>query len=204
MHTEPTIYIVDDDDAVRKSTAVVTAGAGFKTLTYASAEEFLSAFDNYACGCLILDLRLKKMSGLELLAQLRELGCRLPALIVSGHGDVPVAVKSIKLGAYDFLQKPVQPDVLIAKVEEALAQSHAADLAQHLPDNRADRLRQLTPRELDILRQLIAGRSSKQIAYDMNLSLKTVSNHRAHLLAKTGAENTADLVRIAITSGLST
>ncbi len=202
MHYEPIIYIVDDDEAVRRSIEIVVISSGMTAKGYTSAEEFLSRYDGYLCGCLVLDLRLRGQNGLELLASLREGGCMLPALMVSGHADVPAAVKSMKLGAFDFLEKPLEPEVLLAKIEEALTQQHAAELAAAMPKYDAGRLSQLTPRELEILHHLIAGRSSKQIAIEMKLAGKTVSNHRAHLLAKTGAQNTAELVRIAVTSGI--
>jgi FixJ family two-component response regulator len=198
MNIEPIIYIVDDDEVVRRSLEAVFASGSYRTSAFASAEELLRSFDGSGSGCLILDLRLKGKSGLELLSELRARGCDMPALMISGHADVPVAVRSMKLGAFDFIEKPVKPEVLLAMVEEALTNARAKELAQPLPVRDADRLSTLTPREMDILRHLVAGESSKQIAIAMALSEKTVSNHRAHLLAKTGAQNTAELVRIAV------
>ncbi len=202
MESEPIIYIVEDDEAVRRVLEMIVSRAGFETRTFSSAEAFLDHYDGYDCGCFVFDLRLGATTGLELLSTLRARGSKLPALIISGQADIPAAVRSIKLGAYDFLEKPVGAELLLSRIEEAITQAQAADLARALPASSADRLSQLTPRELEILKYLVAGRSSKQIAMEMKLSLKTVSNHRAHLLAKSGAENTAELVRIAVTAGI--
>lgn len=201
MAAGPTVYIVDDEAGVRKALSVVLKSAGHAVRSFASAEACIAAIEEGPVGCLLVDLRLRGMSGIELLAKLREMRLGIPTLVMSGHGDVPAAVASMKLGAVDFLEKPLDHNVLLARVAEALARSHAGHTTLAPPDRGRDRLATLS-RELEILRLLIGGRSSKQIALDTGLSLKTVSNHRAHLLAKTGAENTADLVRIAVVAGI--
>lgn len=203
MSRQGHIFLVDDDEVVLRSLEDVLRHAGYEPHGFSSAEALLEGLVAQRPDCLIVDLRLQHQSGLDVLAELRRRGLQAPVLVISGHADVPLAVQSMKLGAYDFLEKPVMPDKLLNKLEEAMAASRTPGTAESLPSTEAERLTSLTPREIEILRHLVSGRSSKQIAYQMHLSEKTVSNHRAHLLAKTGAQNTAELVRIAVKNGIS-
>ncbi len=199
---QASVCIVDDEISVRKSLKLLMESAGLRALTCESAEEFLASPKIGDLGCVILDLRLGGMSGIQLLTVMRERGIDVPAIMITGHGDVPAAVASMKLGAVDFIEKPCEPSALLAKVQEALARSLVQkENKVHLESDRS-RFSSLTAREMDILQMIIDGKSTKQIAYDTGLSQKTVSNHRAHLLAKTGAENTADLVRMAVVIGV--
>ena len=177
---------------------VVVESAGLCAETFASAEQFVRQYRSAGRACLLLDLRLEGMSGLQLLDLLRKRKVRLPTLMISGHGDIRTAVQSMKLGAIDFLEKPLVHDQLIEKIR------HTLDTAESRSDsgNGPEIMRSLTPREIQIVKLLIAGKSSKQIAAELQVAYRTICNHRAHLLAKTGAENTAALVRMAMDAGL--
>jgi FixJ family two-component response regulator len=169
---------------------------------YDSAEAFLEEFNAHGAGCIVLDLKMPGMGGLQLLQKLREMAVEMPIIVISGNADVPNAVASMKLGAIDLLQKPFKINELIEKVQEALAQSaetHERNTRQREIRRRFDTL---TPRELELLKHLISGSSSKQIAKALNISVMTVANHRAHLMAKTEAANSADLARQAAAAGI--
>lgn len=193
---EQTVYLVDDDDAMRKSATLVLTSAGFQCRPFDSAAAFLEEFDPATPGCLVLDLHMAGMNGLELLERLRTDGVLIPVLIVSGTGTIPSAVKGMKLGVEDFLEKPVHPDVLLQKVRDALAKDMArrAESANIEPIRR--RFATLTQREKEILVHIVEGLPNKLIAREMSISIKTVENHRARLVSKMEALNTADLVRM--------
>jgi len=199
----PLVFVVDDDAGVRKSICMALEAAQLAVRPYASAEEFLADYKNIpSSGCLVLDLSMPGMSGLELLRHLRSQGMHLPVLIVSGTGTVPKAIEAMKLGVVDFLEKPADHRVVVQKVQEALAK----DTMQRSSAAEIDAVRQrfaaLTERERELLKLVINGRSNKQIAQDMGISIKTVANHRAHLMEKTGALNAADLTRISMIAGV--
>ena len=197
MTKDASVFIVDDEPSVRRALRVVVESAGMHVETYDSAEEFADRYRPTMPSCLVLDLRLGGMSGLQLLDVLRKRNIRIPTLMISGHGDIRTAVQSMKLGAVDFLEKPLQNDQLVDKIREALNRSGSDE-----SDGTSDGLATLTPREIQIVRLLIEGKSSKQIASELQVAYRTICSHRAHLLAKTGAANTAALVRIAISAGL--
>jgi FixJ family two-component response regulator len=201
MVTQGAVFIVDDEPGVRKALRVVVEAAGLRAQTFESAEDFLQRGLADSPGCLLLDLRLRGISGLQLLDQLQKRNSPLHTLMISGHGDIRTAVETMKLGAVDFLEKPLVHSMLVEKIREALAKIEAKSREEETGSREKDRLSGVTPREREITRMLIAGKSSKQIAAELGLSYRTVCNHRANLLAKTGAENTADLVRMALTAG---
>ncbi|MGC4034281.1 MAG: response regulator [Tepidisphaeraceae bacterium] len=196
MTDQTTVFLVDDDDSMRKSATLVLSAAGFQCRPYDSAAAFLQDFDPAAPGCLVLDLHMAGMNGLELLERLRADGVALPVIIVSGTGTIPSAVKGMKLGVEDFLEKPVHPDVLTQKVRDAIAKDTArrAETASIEPIRR--RFGTLTAREREILTHIVEGLPNKLIAREMSISIKTVENHRARLVSKMEALNTADLVRM--------
>jgi len=200
--TQRTIHIVDDDDAVRESLRALLAAAGFATAGYASGRAFLAAFQPAWRGCALLDVRLPDVGGLEIQTELARRGATLPIIIVTGHADVPMAVKALKAGAADFIQKPVDEDVLIASIERALAGA-ARPTAAGVDAGAGERLAQLTPRERDVLELLVIGRTNKEIARALDLSPRTVENHRARVMDKMQAESLSHLVRMAIALGLS-
>lgn len=196
MNAQPTVYVVDDDGAMRRSTCMILEASGFHYLAYDSAITFLAEFQRGSPGCLILDLHMPGMSGMELLQRLVDEQVTLPVIVVSGTGTIPVAVQGMKLGVEDFLEKPVHPDLLLEKVRSAMAndekrRSEAAEF-----DALRQRFANLTAREREVLQFIVDGLPNKLIARQMNISIKTVTNHRANLIEKAGAVNTADLVRM--------
>jgi two-component system response regulator FixJ len=200
--TTPTVYIVDDDPAVCRSTAMMLQAHGLESRAYPSADEFLRTFDPSGPGCLLLDLRMPGMTGEELLRTLRQGGVLIPVIIVTGHGDVPAAVRTMRLGLVDFLQKPVDHDMLISTVREALSQDGRRRVEEAGRREEQERINRLTPRERELMGFLAKGQTSKEIAAALGVSVKTVDNHRAHLLSKLSASNVAELAAIAVRAGL--
>ncbi len=199
MREEPaTVFVVDDDEAVRASLKLLLKTLGLPAETYASAQEFLATFDARRGGCLVLDIRMPGMSGLELQGELNTRGAILPIIFITGHGDVPMAVEAMQRGAMDFLQKPFRDQDLLDRITEALAKDRAG---RELLGNR-ERIRArvagLTPREREVMDLVTQGKANKVIAADLDLSQRTVEIHRAHVMEKMGANSLAHLVRMAI------
>jgi len=192
----PTIYIIDDDDIILWMFKELLQGIGAEIRTFTSARLFLDAYHPGPHECLICDLRMPEIGGLEVQQQLLDKGSHLPMILVSGYSEVPSAVEAIKKGAFDFLEKPVDGALLVAKVQSALVRSrqlHAAHLAQV---TREARLALLTPKEREIAERVAAGKSSPKIAQDLNISVRTVENHRARLMEKLHVESIAELVKM--------
>ncbi len=197
-----TVYVVDDDEAVRDSLRWLLEASGFSVVALPSAEQLLSLarlprqLDD--AGCLVLDVRMPGMSGLEVQDELNRLGITVPLIFITGHGDVPMAVTCVKKGAVDFLEKPFNDEELRALVRDCI-ERRAADRANAIADrDTAKRLARLTAREQQVLELIVAGRLNKQIADDLAISIKTVEAHRANLMQKLGARTMADLMRIAL------
>ena len=201
MKDNPTVFVVDDDPGMRASTGMLLESSGLRHEAFASAADFLDSYDKAQPGCLVVDLSMPGMGGMDLLQHLRSHGIRIPALIVSGTGSIPLVVQGMKLGIVDFLEKPADPVLLIEKVRIALEldEQQRADQASLQPI--AQKLATLTAREKELLALLVRGLSSKQVAAALKISIKTVENHRAHLMQKTGALNAADLTRMAMLAG---
>jgi two-component system response regulator FixJ len=198
MAEAPLVHVVDDDEAVRDSLSMLLETAGLSVRTYDSATAFLTALPNLIAGCVLTDVRMPGLDGLELQRRLTELGVRLPVIVMTGHGDVPIAVEALKAGAADFLEKPFDDAQLLAAVSSALASSRrthdeAAALAQI-----AARIASLTPREREVLDRLVAGQPNKTIAYDLGSSPRTVEVHRARVMEKMGVRSLPELVRMTI------
>ncbi|HUQ68252.1 MAG TPA: response regulator transcription factor [Planctomycetaceae bacterium] len=193
---EPTVYVVDDDPALRKALRWLMESIGLRVLTFASAQEFLSAYSSDQCGCMVLDVRMPGMSGLELQERLREQGCDLPMIVMTAFGDVPMAVRSMKAGAVHFFEKPVSDQVLLDQVQTALAADvrRRQEAAQHR--DAAERYARLTAREAEVLEQVVAGLSSKEIGNRLGVSFKTVEAHRAKIMRKMDAESVPHLIRL--------
>ena len=192
----PTVFLVDDDAAVRDALGVLFRTEGFTVSAHASAEDFLSACPPDACGCLVLDLHMPGMGGIELQKALSEQNILLPIIFLTGHGDIPMSVRALKAGAVDFLEKPANPDVLLARVRDALAQDlrrRTVGAEQAALGALYDRL---TVREREILAQVSDGKTSKEIARSLGISPRTVEVHRSHIMGKLGADSLADLIRI--------
>jgi two-component system response regulator FixJ len=195
------VHIIDDDDAVRDSLTFLFHTAGIKVRSYPSAAAFLDAVAGAQLKCVITDVRMPGMSGIDLLRRLRELKIEVPVIVITGHGDVPLAVEAMKIGAVDFLEKPFDDDALLASVRSALKRQ---DGDAKRSSERADietRLSALSKRERDVLDGLIAGRANKQIAFDLGISPRTVEIYRANLMNKMQAGSLSELVRMALIAG---
>ena len=193
-----TIYVVDDDEAVRDSLQWLLEGKGYRVRCFESSEEFLNRFDPDEIACLFVDIRMQGMSGLELQDQLIARKSPLPIVFITAHGDVPMAVETMKKGALDFIQKPFDEAKLIALVEKMQANARTA-FANHQKASTRDMLMgKLTNREAQVLERIVAGRLNKQIADDLNISIKTVEAHRANIMEKFRANTVADLLKIAL------
>ncbi|MDB5326922.1 MAG: response regulator, partial [Phycisphaerales bacterium] len=196
MSGQPTVYVVDDDGAMRRSTCMILEASGFHYQAFESALMFLAEYQRGSPGCLILDLHMPGMSGMELLQKLVDEQVMLPVIVVSGTGTIPIAVQGMKLGVEDFLEKPVHPDTLLRKVGEALANDEKRRAESAELDTIRQHFANLTAREREVLQFIVDGLPNKLIARRMDISIKTVTNHRANLLEKGGAVNPADLLRL--------
>ena len=197
------ILIVDDDPDVRDSLRALLESSGFTVREHDSAKAVLSdpALGNALC--LIADIRMPEMDGLQLQEELNRRKSVLPVIVVTGHGDVPLAVRAMKAGATDFLEKPFDEELLLAAVQRAKAAADQARMQSQTGETAARLIGQLTPRELDVLKHLVAGRSNKVIAYELSISPRTVEIHRAHLMDKMEARSLSDLIRMALAAGIS-
>jgi FixJ family two-component response regulator len=193
-----TVYVVDDDEAVRDSLQWLLEGKGFRVRCFDSAESFLSRYDAREVACLIVDIRMGGMTGLELQSRLIEVRSPLPIVFITGHGDVPMAVDTMKKGAMDFIQKPFNEDQLVGLVERMLDHAKDSFCDFQLAANRDALLSKLTLRESQVLERIVAGRLNKQIADDLGISIKTVEAHRANIMEKLSANTVADLLKIAL------
>jgi FixJ family two-component response regulator len=193
-----TIYVVDDDEAVRDSLQWLLEGKDYRVRCFESAESFLNRYDAREVACLIVDIRMGGMTGLELQNRLIELKSPLPIVFITGHGDVPMAVDTMKKGAMDFIQKPFKEEQLAELVERMLEQAKESFAEYQLSINRDALLSKLTLRESQVLERIVAGRLNKQIADDLAISIKTVEAHRANIMEKLSANTVADLLKIAL------
>jgi two-component system, LuxR family, response regulator FixJ len=197
-----TVHIIDDDDALRESLAFLLGTARIDVATHASAAAFMEAIPGARLSCVITDVRMPGMSGIDLLKRLREMKIEVPVIVITGHGDVPLAVEAMKVGAIDFLEKPFDDEVLLASVKAAI-ERQGGDIKRNA--ERADiesRLAALSNRERDVLGGLVAGRANKQIAFDLGISPRTVEIYRANLMNKMQAGSLSDLVRMALIVGI--
>jgi two-component system response regulator FixJ len=198
MTRQATVHVVDDDDAVRSSLRLLLKSVGLPTVAHASAQEFLATWDGDQPGCLVLDVRMPGMSGIELQAELNQRGAIIPVIFISGHGDIPMAVEAIQHGAFDFLQKPFRDQDLIDRVQRALASDaeHRQLLQQR--ETLKQRFESLTPREQEVLELVTQGKANKVMAGDLGVSQRTVEIHRARVMEKMGAQSLAQLVRMVL------
>ncbi len=198
---EYTVHIVDDEEPVRKSLAFMLTMAGFAVRVHDSATAFLAAAPSLRKGCLITDLRMPDINGVELLRNLREVGAAMPSIVITGHGDVPMAVDAMKAGALDFIEKPFEEDVLIEAIQRAAAELARTDGHEDVGAIRT-RLSLLSEREREVFSGVVAGLPNKTIAYDLDISPRTVEVHRANVMAKMEARSLPELVRMAMAAGL--
>ncbi len=195
-----TVYVVDDDEAVRDSLQWLLEGKDYRVRCFESAEAFLSRYDPREVACMIADIRMGGMSGMELQEKLMERQSPLPIVFITGHGDVPMAVESMKKGAMDFIQKPFNEEQLVLLVDRMLETAKGAFANHQQAASREALLSKLTGRENQVLERIVAGRLNKQIADDLGISIKTVEAHRANIMEKLGANTVADLLKIALGS----
>ena len=195
---EPVVFVVDDDQAVRGSLRFLLESVDLKVATCAAAKEFVGVFRRGQPGCLITDVRIPGLSGLDLQQKLAEAGVELPVIVVTGHGDISMAVRAMKAGAFDFIEKPYNDQVMLDVVQQAVA--HSLQHGDSRDERRAveARLAQLTPREREVLDRVVDGGSNKSIARDLEISEKTVESHRARVMEKMEAGSLAELVRMAL------
>ena len=194
MNDEPIIYLVDDDEAVRDSLGMLLESIGLKHDAYASALEFLESYDGRRHSCLVADIRMPGLSGLELQQRLNEQRAEIPIIFITGHGDVPMAVTAMKSGAADFLQKPFRDQELIDRIHRALAHDRERREIRAAEDEIRERLALLTPRETEVMQRVVRGQANKVIAMDLGVSQRTVELHRARVMRKLKMRSVAELV----------
>jgi two-component system, LuxR family, response regulator FixJ len=196
------VHVIDDDEAVRDSLAFLLRANEIEVQTYESGTVFLAGATELKAGCVVTDVRMPEISGIELLRKLKELKVFLPVIVITGHGDVPLAVEAMKFGAADFLEKPFDDDILLAAVRAALNRQDSEGKRQAERAAIDDRLAALSNREREVLEGLVAGRANKQIAFDLGISPRTVEIYRANLMTKMQAASLSELVRMALTAGI--
>jgi two-component system response regulator FixJ len=196
------VHVIDDDDAARESLEFLLRSADFVVTTYDSGTAFLRSLPQIAFGCIITDVRMPDLTGIELLRRLKDLNVKMPVIVVTGHGDVPIAVEAMKLGAADFFEKPFDGDKVIAAVHSAFTESRRDADREAERKELDDRLATLTPREHDVLKGLVAGNPNKIIAYDLGISPRTVEIYRANVMTKMKSGSLSELVRMALQVGI--
>ncbi|MTV17657.1 MULTISPECIES: response regulator FixJ [Bradyrhizobium] len=202
MTTRRTILVIDDDPAMRDSLAFLLDVNGFAVTTYETATDFLDQLKSSTVDCIVSDIRMPGMSGLELVRKLKDDAVACPVILMTGHGDVALAVEAMKAGAVDFIEKPFEDEALLRAISEALQTQSAAPADGTVKREAEARLVDLSPRERDVLRGLVAGKINKVIAHDLGISPRTVEVYRANLMAKTNVRSMSELMRIAIAAGL--
>lgn len=202
MTSDRNVFIVDDDESVRDSLQALLDASGYATDTYESGVAFLEVAKGLANGCVLLDVRMPKMDGLEVQVRLRDMRADMPVVIITGHGDVPMAVKAMKAGAIDFVEKPFTESMLLESIERALGMVERSEHVDTFGETARASVRRLTPREHDVLEQLVIGRPNKVIAYELGISPRTIEIHRARIMEKMGAQSLSHLVRLALAAGV--
>lgn len=196
------IHIVDDDEAFRDSLVWLLESSGYVTRAYSSAEDFLSACRPDMCGCLIVDVRMSGMTGIELHQRLAEQGCHLPTIVVTGHGDVPMAVSAFRQGVVDFIEKPLDDTYVLKQIAHCLEQDQRNRMQKQRLESYSQRFESLTPREREVLDCIVQGKLNKQIADILGISIKTVEVHRSRVMEKMQVSTIADLVRLKLQDNL--
>ena len=202
MPAERLVYVVDDDEAVRESLSALLEARSFTVRTFGLAREFLAAAPTLRPGCLVADIRMPEMDGLELQQHLTERSFNFPLIVITGHGDVPLAVRAMKAGAIDFIEKPFAAEAMVASIDAALAAVAKTGEDDPLAATANARLALLSPREREVLQGLLAGLPNKSIAYDLAISPRTVEIHRARVMDKMGARSLSELIRMSLAAGL--
>lgn len=196
------VYVIDDDPAMRDSLDFLLGSAGFSVTLFDSALKFLETMPSLAFGCVVSDVRMPGMDGIDLLRQLKKEPKTLPIVIMTGHGDIPLAVEAIKLGAIDFLEKPFEDERLVIMISTALSQAADQSKTESISADIASRIASLSPRERQVMDGLVAGLSNKLIARDYNISPRTIEVYRANVMTKMQASSISELVRLAMRGGI--
>ncbi len=199
---EPTVFVIDDDPSVRKSVSRLLAAMGFRSEVFASAEDFLARGRHEGVGCIILDIRMPGLTGMDLQDELNKADYSMPVIFITGHGNVTTSVSAMKKGAVDFLQKPFDDEDLLQAVTKAVERDKGARAEWTRVSQARELLRLLTPREHEVLRCVISGMLNKQIAFKLEIAEKTVKIHRGHIMEKLRVGSVADLVRLAEKAGI--
>lgn len=202
MNDGKRVYLVDDDVAIRSSASFMLRSCGYTVKTFGSGVEFLEVVGELEAGCILLDVRMPEIDGLEVQQALRERGISYPVVVMTGHGDVSVAVQAMKSGAVDFIEKPFEKSVLLEAIEDGLARIRQSSSNLSRREQARARLSVLTPREQDVLQGLVRGHPNKTIAYDLGISPRTVEVHRANLMQKLEVASLSEALRIAFAAGL--
>ncbi|KAA2244056.1 response regulator FixJ [Salinarimonas soli] len=202
MSGESVVHVVDDDVAVRQSLSFLLASDGLPVRLHESADAFLAKVHDLSAGCIVTDVRMPGIDGIEFLLRLKERGIGLPVIVMTGHADVPLAVEAMKAGAVDFIEKPFDDDGFLASVRAALTRQERTAHQDARSSEMAGRLQSLSERERQVLDGLVAGKANKVIAYDLGISPRTVEIYRANVMTKMQAKSLSELVRMALTAGL--
>lgn len=201
MLRDAVVHVIDDDDAVRESLTFLLDTAGLRSHAYDSAEAFLDSMPVTTAGCVLTDVRMPGMSGLDLVRRMKELGSGLPIVVMTGHGDIPLAVEAMKAGAVDFIEKPFGDEVMLLAIRSAATRGVDAGRAAAEKATILARLESLSPRERQVLAALVSGSPNKTIAYDLGISARTVEVYRANVMTKMQANSLSELVRMALLAG---
>ncbi len=202
MQPEPIIYVIDDDEAVRESLEFLLKTAGLAVRSFDSAQSFLDVLPEIRSGCIITDVRMPEITGIDLLRRVKEMGLDIPVIVITGHGDITLAVEAMKIGAVDFLEKPFDDDTLLDAVRASLTRTVSTAQRNAELSEIHDRLAALSNRERQVLEGLVAGKANKVIAFDLGISPRTVEIYRANLMTKMQANSLSDLVRMAMVAGI--
>jgi two-component system response regulator FixJ len=202
MQPEPVIYVIDDDEAVRQSLEFLLKTAGMTVRGFDNAKSFLDVLPEIRSGCIVTDVRMPEITGIDLLRRIKELGVDIPVIVITGHGDISLAVEAMKIGAVDFLEKPFDDDTLLDAVRGSLTRTAGTAQRNAELTEIHDRLAALSNRERQVLEGLVAGKANKMIAFDLGISPRTVEIYRANLMTKMAANSLSDLVRMAMMAGI--
>lgn len=198
------VYVVDDDQAVRDSLRWLIESVGLNVTTFSNGQELLENFNEPDISCLVLDVRMPGISGLDLQQRLKNLNSKVPVIIVTGHADVPMAIQAMKAGAFDFIEKPYSDQLLLERIQCAIEQDDCFKKQQAINNEINERIDTLTPREREVMGLVVGGHSNKSIAKELGVSIKTVEVHRGNLMSKMKAQSLSELVRLVMTSGRTT
>jgi two-component system, LuxR family, response regulator FixJ len=202
MATDPVVHVIDDDDSARHSLEFLLDCAGFKVVSYPSAIAFLDAVSTIDHGCIITDVRMPEMNGVELIARLKALRIADPVIVITGHADVPMAIQAMKQGVSDFIEKPFSDEIILGAVHSALAQANDKQQRQSQRDEIEARIASLSQREREVFERLVEGKANKVIAFDLDISARTVEVYRANVMAKLQARSLSEVVRMAMLATL--